>query len=125
MAKRYGLIYGDDYEKRQYWNQFVTVLEQSRGRRNHIIFMIITALIKELGLSDCNDLIMINALERWAYDRLSGSGETKTVCVTDHEVARAPTIQKPSEASSSTTPQASFDVSMFSGMNRTTSLSDI
>lgn len=64
MAKRYGLIYGDDYEKRQYWIQFVTVLEQSRGRRNHIIFMIITALIKELGLSDCNDLIMINTLER-------------------------------------------------------------
>ena len=98
-----------------------------------------TALISELGVEDCDEYTMINEIERWTCERLSTRKSPYTQNKEESAPAgtniRAPAIKDDPEAADSLLPKeearnvppqsVSFDTSMFSGMNRAISLSDI
>ena len=71
MAVGFNLKYGDGYENLPGWDQFVSILNSARGRKNMFIFRVITALINELDLCGADGFQALNAIEYWASDRLS------------------------------------------------------
>ena len=71
MTVGFNLKYGDGYEDLPGWDQFVSILNSARGRKNMFIFRVITALINELELNGADGFQALNAIEYWASDRLS------------------------------------------------------
>lgn len=146
MSKRYVLRYGDSFADMRLWNQFQTVIDGTHGRRNLLIFRIVTALICELGISDYDEYSMITVIEKWACERLSADHplpEKSTNHNTGPDVypsaptpalAQAPSVRSPDTpanvpATVSEKPEPGntipFDTSMFGGMNRNSKLSDL
>lgn len=144
MGKRYVLRYGDSFADMRLWNQFQTVIDGTHGRRNLLIFRIVTALICELGISDYDEYSMITVIEKWACERLSADHplpEKSTNRNTGPDaypsaptLAQAPATRSPDTSAnvptavsekSETTNTIPFDTSMFGGMNRISKLSDL
>ena len=71
MAVGFNLKYGDGYKDLPGWDQFVSILNSARGRKNMFLFRVITALINELDLSGVDGFQTLNAIEYWASDKLS------------------------------------------------------
>ena len=71
MVTGFNLKYGDGYKDLPGWDQFVSILNSARGRKNMFIFRVITALINELDLCGTDGFQALNAIEYWASDRLS------------------------------------------------------
>ena len=146
MSKRYVLRYGDSFADMRLWKQFQTVIDGTHGRRNLLIFRIITALICELGINDYDEYSMITVIEKWACERLSSERAlqekfTKHNTVPDAyppalvpEPDQAPAVRSPDTSTNvpatvSEIPEPGipipFDTSMFGGMNRNSKLSDL
>ena len=144
MSKRYVLRYGDSFADMRLWKQFQTVIDGTHGRRNLLIFRIITALICELGINDYDEYSMITVIEKWACERLSAERPLPKKSA-NHNIgpdaypsaptlAQAPATRSPdtpanvptavSEKSETNNP-IPFDTSMFGGMNRNSKLSDL
>ncbi len=142
MSKRYVLRYGDSFADMRLWNQFQAVIDGTHGRRNLLIFRIITALICELGISDYDEYSMITVIEKWACERLSADHPLPEKS-TNHNTgpdaypsapAQAPATSSPDTPANVPTPVSEksetnntipFDTSMFGGMNRNSKLSDL
>ena len=71
LVTGFNLKYGDGYKYLPGWDQFVSILNSARGRKNMFIFRVITALINELDLCGADGFQALNAIEYWASDRLS------------------------------------------------------
>ena len=146
MSKRYVLRYGDCFAEMRLWKQFQTVIDGTHGRRNLLIFRIITALICELGINDYDEYSMITVIEKWACERLSSDLQLPERSSNHNTVPDAyPSSPAPAQdhASSVRSPDTSanvpatvsekpkhgnpipFDTSMFGGMNRNSKLSDL
>ena len=146
MGKRYVLRYGDNFANMRLWEQFQTVIDGTHGRRNLLIFRIITALICELGINDYDEYSMITVIEKWACERLSADHplpekSTNHNTVPDAyppapapEPDQAPSVRSPDTPAnvpatvsekSETNNTIPFDTSMFGGMNRNSKLSDL
>lgn len=146
MSKRYVLRYGDSFADMRLWKQFQTVIDGTHGRRNLLIFRIITALICELGINDYDEYSMITVIEKWACERLSSERplqekSTKHNTVPDAYLSSPASAQDHASsvrsldtsanvpATVSETPEPGipipFDTSMFGGMNRNSKLSDL
>lgn len=146
MSKRYVLRYGDSFADMRLWKQFQTVIDGTHGRRNLLIFRIITALICELGINDYDEYSMITVIEKWACERLSSERPLQEKSTKHNTVPDAyPSSPAPAQdhASSVRSPDTSanvpatvseipepgipipFDTSMFGGMNRNSKLSDL
>ncbi len=146
MSKRYVLRYGDCFAEMRLWKQFQTVVDGTHGRRNLLIFRIVTALICELGISDYDEYSMITVIEKWACERLSADHplpEKSTNHNTEPDAYPLPPAPAPAQKSVVHSPDTSasvpatvseknetnntisFDTSIFSGMNRNSKLSDI
>lgn len=146
MSKRYVLRYGDSFADMRLWKQFQTVIDGTHGRRNLLIFRIITALICELGISNYDEYSMITVIEKWACERLSADHPLPEKS-TNHntgpeayppapapEPDQAPAVRSPDTSAnvpatvsekSETNNTIPFDTSMFGGMNRNSKLSDL
>ena len=144
MSKRYVLRYGDSFADMRLWKQFQTVIDGTHGRRNLLIFRIITALICELGINDYDEYSMITVIEKWACERLSADHPLPEKS-TNHNIgpdaypsaptlAQAPAMRSPDTPASvpatvsekkETNNTIPFDTSMFGGMNRNSKLSDL
>ena len=138
MSRSYGLRYGDEFVNARLWNQFEIVMDGTRGRRSLLVYRIITALIGELGISDCDDFTLVMSLERWACEQLTcdrASPKPKILDVRPSDAVRedpATVVPDIVEKTTATDPIPAaepvikaFDTSMFGGMNRNSTLSDI
>ena len=105
MVTGFNLKYGDGYKDLPGWDQFVSILNSARGRKNMFIFRVITALINELDLSGADSFQALNAIEYWASDRLSSH---------PHSQHKGPIIGKSPPPAPNTTPETIPDLSGFS-----------
>ena len=106
MTVGFNLKYGDGYEDLPGWDQFVSILNSARGRKNMFIFRVITALINELELSGVDGFQALNAIEYWASDRLSSHPRSQH---------KGPIIGKSPPGAIDTEPEAFSDLPGSSG----------